>query len=80
MQFHRLVYHIICFFNYTGWLRKHAIKFQTIEFLDGISGPAYGGESARHNDLHSLRQSKFLPALDRVQRVPPTAEGVQKEK
>ena len=59
-----------------GWLRKHVIKFQTIEFPDGISGPAYGPSSGRHNDLWSLRKSELLPALSLVQRNPQTADGI----
>ena len=59
-----------------GWLRKHVIKFQTIEFPDGISGPAYGPSSGRHNDLWSLRESEILSALDLVQRNPETADGI----
>ena len=62
-----------------GWLRKHAVKFQTIEFPDGISGPAYGASSCRHNDLWSLRESKVLPALDVAQRIPQTQVGVPKQ-
>ena len=59
-----------------GWLRKHVIKFQTIEFQDGISGPAYGPSSGRHNDLWSLRESEIFSALDLVQRKPETADGI----
>lgn len=55
------------------------MKFQTIEFPDGLCGPAYGPSSGRHNDLWSFRESRIAEAFDIVQRVPKDAEGLPNE-
>ena len=65
---------------YQRWLRKHAVKHQTIEFPDGLAGPMFGPTSSRRNDLFCLAESDILQEMDYCQRVPYGAAGQPKPK
>jgi hypothetical protein len=42
---------------YTGWKKLFGIKWQTVILPNGMYFHVYGGPSARHNDLFTLRDS-----------------------
>ena len=52
---------------YNGWKKHHGIKYQTIEFPNGMCGDMFGPCSFRHNDLELLRDSDLNEKLRLVQ-------------
>lgn len=56
---------------YTGWKKRHAIKFQTVDLPNGMNYDVWGASSARHNDCYTLSKSGILDRLCFEQRIWP---------
>eukprot|EP00732_Lithocolla_globosa_P001779 Lithocolla_globosa_v1_NODE_970_length_3007_cov_25.984417.p2 type:complete len:161 gc:universal NODE_970_length_3007_cov_25.984417:745-1227(+) len=52
---------------YTGWLKVHGLKWQTLVFPNGMTGDMFGPASIRHNDRWMQRESKLNDRLSDVQ-------------
>lgn len=52
---------------YSGWRRKHGLKWQTVEMPNGLTMHAFGGVSMRHNDNFTLAASGFVPIFRNAQ-------------
>ena len=42
---------------YTGWKKKHGVKFQALHFPDGLTGHLHGAVPTRRTDAWVLRDS-----------------------
>lgn len=51
---------------YNGKEKEHGIKYQGIEFPDGIMGHLFGPCAGRHHDAWLLVESNLMADLDRL--------------
>eukprot|EP00732_Lithocolla_globosa_P004508 Lithocolla_globosa_v1_NODE_4190_length_1490_cov_177.452265.p1 type:complete len:196 gc:universal NODE_4190_length_1490_cov_177.452265:669-1256(+) len=51
----------------SGWLGVHGLKWQTLQFPNGMAGDIFGPSSIRHNDRWLQRESELNERLVEVQ-------------
>lgn len=52
---------------YNGWKKHHGIKYQTLEFPNGLAGDMFGPRSFRRSDVELLNDSELNARLAAVQ-------------
>ena len=57
--------------TFTGWLRIHGVKFQTVDAPNGMAVHISGLWSARRNDLYTLQHSNINALFGDAQHLQP---------
>lgn len=52
---------------YNGWKKFHCLKFQAVEFPNGMTGDMFGPVTGSHNDNYALRMSLISERLRNIQ-------------